>query len=337
MAIDHLHRRIKINRVLQWAARIALRLIYRIKIEGAIDTPTGKGVLLIANHVSFVDFLMMALIVPLHRVVFSVMDYELYQQPGLKFVCRNAAAIPIASKKTSLEVRENAFAQIKELLTAGHFVLFFPEGMVTYSGALTPFQYGLERIKTENPECFIVPITISGLLGGFFSRVGGLFAKGKLIREFGRRVTLRIGPSIPALRWNLEHIETKVKLMLASEKGQEILSPEPIELPAVRETRRISFSAQGDETPPSAKILVGGKGDGFRLVFLDHSSEGFCINIAQPLEKDTVVKIVLENLGTTYTCSVRWCEEQAPGSYKVGLKIMGDSSRHRFLDLAGNY
>ena len=337
MSINHLRRRKFFNMILQWLAKIVLRLVYRFEIEGSIDAPPGRGVLLIANHISFVDFLMIALVVPVSRVVFGVMDYDIYRKRLVNLICRNAAVIPITSKKISLEVREQAFAEIKAQLAAGQYVLFFPEGMVTHDGKLTSFQYGLERIKSENPDSFIVPITIIGLLGGFFSRVGGLFAKGKLFREFGRTVKLKIGPSIPATRWKLEHIETKVKLMLSSANSQMIESPYPIELPAIRESRRIPFAADGEQGPTQGKLMLGQTNDGFRLVFLDHSSTGFCIEIAQPLAKDAVVLINLEELGANYTCSVRWCQQQSPDRYRVGLKIINDQSHDRFLDLAGNF
>ena len=322
--------------MVQLLSNFVLRLVYRIEVEGVIDAPPGKGVLLIANHVSFVDFLMMALLVPLRRPIIPVMDYLIYKLPVLHTICRNVATIPITSKKVSLEVRENAFAEISQMLAAGHYVLFFPEGTVTHDGKMTSFQYGLDRIKTENPSCFIVPITITGLLGGFFSRVGGLFAKDKLRKEFGRRVRLKIGPAIPATRWKLEHIETKVKLMLSAQNAQEIESSIPIELPAIREDRRTALSTDSDRNL-AAKLTTVNHHDGYRLVFLDHSSSGFCIEIAGPLDKGAVVMISLEQLGLSYSCSVRWCQCVGEGRYKVGLKIMDNRNFERFLDLAGNF
>jgi 1-acyl-sn-glycerol-3-phosphate acyltransferase len=335
MSIPHLKRKILVNAVLQFLTKVLLRVLYRIRIEGTIDAPPGRGVLFISNHISFIDFMMMALIVPSRRAIFSVMDYEIYRLPVVHAICRYAATIPIASKKISLEVRERAFAQIHELLAMGHYVLFFPEGVVSYDGKMTPFQHGLERIKHENPEAMIIPVTIEGLQGGFFSRVGGLFRRDKLLKEFRREIRLKIGPSIPACRWNIEHFETKVRLMLKSLGNQQIDCTSPLQLPAVRESKRIPFS-------PNTGLAVGEVLTGeastptpLRLLFLNYSPGGLCVEVNQPLASETLVKITLKDLGIDCSCSVRWCQQVRSGRYQVGLKIEGNHAHESFIDLTG--
>ena len=104
---------------LHMLARVVTRLLYRVRIDGKLDVPQGHGVLFIANHTSFIDFIMIPNIVPWRRALYAVMDYGIFQKPLLTPICKLAGSIPIISKKFNLLVREQAFHKIRERLGRG--------------------------------------------------------------------------------------------------------------------------------------------------------------------------------------------------------------------------
>ena len=338
MAVENLRRKIIVNFFFQLLAKLLVPLVYRIRVEGSIDAPKGKGVLLIANHTSFIDFVIISIIVPLKKTMFGIMDYGVYNVPAVNAIVRHTATIPIASKKVSLEVREKAFAEIHELLSQGQLVLFFPEGVVSYDGKMSPFQYGLERIRTENPEAFVVPITINGLLGGFFSRLGGLFEKSKFAHEWRRDIHVKVSPPIPAHRWKIDHFETKVKLMLKSmgQDNEQIDCIAPLQLPAVRNDKRIPFPGHLKRKHRSVflKTRESLKEESLKLVLVDYSPGGFCVEVEKPLAADTVLELAFENASVeNLECRVCWCRPTENNSYLLGLGLAAKHVGRHFFEV----
>jgi 1-acyl-sn-glycerol-3-phosphate acyltransferase len=155
-------------RFLVW---ILIHTIYRVKETGQENIPDEGAALLVCNHVSFVDAMVIGGCV--RRPVRFVMDHRIYNTPVLNFVFRTAGTIPIASAKENPAMLERAYEKISEYLANGEVVCIFPEGRITDNGDLYPFKPGVMRILERNPVP-VIPMALRGLWGSFFSRWGGV-------------------------------------------------------------------------------------------------------------------------------------------------------------------
>ncbi len=149
---------------------ILVHTIYRIHKTGLEQIPARGPAVLVCNHVSFVDALVIAGCV--RRPIRFVMYYKIFQIPLLSFVFRTAGAIPIASKKEDPELLERAFDRIADSLEKGHLLCVFPEGRITSDGAMSVFRPGIERIVRRNPVP-VIPIALRGLADSLFARGSG--------------------------------------------------------------------------------------------------------------------------------------------------------------------
>lgn len=168
-------------RFLVW---ILTSIVYRIERRDLEKIPTDGPVLLVCNHVSFIDALVIA--GSCRRPIRFVMESAIYRLPLIHFICKVAGAIPIAPRKQQPEVYEAAFARIAEYLREGEPVLIFPEGQLTQDGELREFKGGVMRILEETPVP-VVPLAINGLWGSFFSH-----AHGPAMRKLPRRVWAKL-------------------------------------------------------------------------------------------------------------------------------------------------
>jgi 1-acyl-sn-glycerol-3-phosphate acyltransferase len=174
-------------RFVLWCAATAL---FRIRVQGAENIPRTGGALLICNHVSYADAVLVGYTTP--RVVRFLMWQPIYEAPLFTPFFRVLRAIPIdaASPKATIRALRAAHAE----LAAGELVAIFPEGSISRTGDVGAFERGFERILggTDAP---VIPMHISGLYGHPLScRGGGVFRSWqKLWRP---EVTVRIGPPV---------------------------------------------------------------------------------------------------------------------------------------------
>lgn len=177
-------------RCLVW---VLINTLYRVNHEGLDSIPKEGPAVVTANHVSFMDGLILGGCI--RRPVRFVMYYKIFQNPLLGFIFRTAQAIPIASAKEDPELLERAYDEIARELDAGNVVGIFPEGAITFTGDMTQFKKGIERIIERNPVP-VVPIAIRGMWGSFFSRSGGK-AMARLPKRFWSRIDVVVGKPIP--------------------------------------------------------------------------------------------------------------------------------------------
>ena len=177
-------------RFLVW---LLVSAVYRVEKRGLEQIPETGAAVVVANHVSFVDALVLAGSV--RRPIRFVMDHQIFRTPVLGFIFRTAGAVPVAPRKEDPEVYEAAFARVAEYLRRGELVCIFPEGMLTRDGEMNEFRPGLKRILEETPVP-VIPIGLSGLWDSIFSRAKGGLA-GRLVRELRRRIGLVVGPIVP--------------------------------------------------------------------------------------------------------------------------------------------
>ena len=149
---------------------LLIHSVYRLRKSGLENIPDEGPAVLVCNHVSFVDALVIAAACP--RPVRFVMDHAIFRIPVLNFVFRTSRTIPIASARTDPALLERAYDQIARALEAGDLVCIFPEGRITDSGEMYPFRPGIRRIVSRTPVP-VIPMALRGLWGSFFSRKGG--------------------------------------------------------------------------------------------------------------------------------------------------------------------
>ncbi|MEM7502638.1 MAG: MFS transporter [Pseudomonadota bacterium] len=195
--------------LMRFLAWIAMSVLYRIRVTGAEHIPKEGGAILVCNHVSFVDALVLGGSV--RRPARFVMYYKIFQIPILNFIFKDAKAIPIASAKENPELLEQSFEAIDQALADDQLVCIFPEGGITRDGEIQRFRPGIERILERRPVP-VVPMGLSGLWGSWFSRQSG----GGLRKIPGRlfsRVDLRIGEAINARDVTAAKLELLVRTL----------------------------------------------------------------------------------------------------------------------------
>ncbi|MDH4048115.1 MAG: MFS transporter [Gammaproteobacteria bacterium] len=178
--------------LIRFVVWILINVLYRIRPAGNDNIPKSGPAILVCNHVSFVD----ALIVggSIRRPVRFVMYYKIFEIPVLRFLFKTAKAIPIAPAKEDETLLAEAFERIDAELAAGNLVCIFPEGAITRDGKIHSFRPGIEKIIERRPVP-VIPIALSGLWGSWFSRKAG----GGLRRIPGRlfaKVDVRIGEAV---------------------------------------------------------------------------------------------------------------------------------------------
>ena len=193
---------------------LLMNTIYRIKNVGIENIPNKGAAVIVSNHISFVDALLLA--GQIRRPVRFVMYYKIFQNPFLNFIFKTAKAIPIASYKEDPELLEKAYAEISKELEAGNLVGIFPEGAISKDGEMLPFKKGIEKILEKNPVP-VVPVALRGLWGSFFSRKYGS-AMQSFPRRFWSKITLVVDEPIPADVVSAEKLEAKVLELRGDEK-----------------------------------------------------------------------------------------------------------------------
>jgi 1-acyl-sn-glycerol-3-phosphate acyltransferase len=175
---------------------LLIHSVYRLKKEGLEHIPEEGAAVIVCNHVSFVDALIIAAACP--RPIRFVMDHRIFKLPIINFVFREGRAIPIASAKEDPALLERAYEEVAKALEAGDLVGIFPEGRITDTGELYPFRKGITRIVARTPVP-VVPMALKGLWGSFFSRKDGPAMTRPLRRGLFSKVSLAVAaPVAPA-------------------------------------------------------------------------------------------------------------------------------------------
>ncbi len=194
-------------RFLSW---LIVSVLYRIRVEGAENVPDEGAAVLVANHVSFMDPLIVNAV--LRRPPRFVMYYKIFNIPVLRFIFRTAKAIPIAGRKEDEALMERAFAEVDKTLADGDLVCIFPEGGITRDGEVAQFRPGIERILATRPVP-VVPIALRGLWGSVFSRKDSALGRMRLPRRFRARIEVAIGAAVPPEQATAAELEARVRAL----------------------------------------------------------------------------------------------------------------------------
>lgn len=195
--------------VLRLVAVALTRIMYRARYEGIGQIPANGPAVLVCNHVSYVDWLIIAS--ACRRPIHFVMHASIYQQPALRWFFRMAKVIPIDSGKKSPALLRKSFHDMAQILRAGGLICIFPEGHLTQTGDMDRFRPGIETIIGQTPVP-VIPLALRGLWGSFFSRKCGQAMRCRS-RSPRARIELAVGKAIPAHQVSTHHLQCAVQAL----------------------------------------------------------------------------------------------------------------------------
>lgn len=198
-------------RLLSW---LMVHCVYRIKKQDLQHIPEEGAALLVCNHVSFIDPMIILALAP--RPARFVMFYSFYELPVMKTLFKALNSIPIAPKKDAPEVLEKARNDISQSLNEGHLVVIFPEGGITRNGEIARFQPGIDEILKRNPVP-VIPLALRGVWGIWFSRHKGRALKG-IPKAFMKKISLVAGPAVSPDHANRLAMHAKVAELRGDER-----------------------------------------------------------------------------------------------------------------------
>ncbi len=179
--------------LIRLALWIVTHSLYRLRVVNRENFPVHGGALLVANHMSLVDALL--LLGSVDRPVRFMMFKDIYDLPYIKPFAKMVDAIPISSQLRPRDMITSLRAA-SDAVKNGEIVCIFAEGQITRIGQLLPFRRGLERIM-KGVDAPIIPVYLDGVWGSIFSYERGRFLW-KLPRRIPYPITVSFGKPMPA-------------------------------------------------------------------------------------------------------------------------------------------
>ncbi|HSA65467.1 MAG TPA: acyl-[ACP]--phospholipid O-acyltransferase [Nitrospira sp.] len=274
--------------------------LYRLRIVGHEHVPKTGGALLVPNHVSFIDGLL--LIASLDRHVRFVVDALYAEQPLFKPLMKLFGVIPISSYGGPRVVLR-ALRDAGVALDRGELVCMFPEGQITRTGTLLPFRRGFERIM-KGRAAPIIPVHLDRVWGSIFSFDRGRFFW-KLPERLPYPVTVSFGAPLPP-HTSAHDLRTAIRAL--GEAAWALRKPDrrPLHREFISAMRRRPLSlAMSDQRRPhvsAAQALIGSivvaralrsswQGQRNVGILLPPSVAGALANVAAPLCGKTSVNL----------------------------------------------
>ena len=192
--------------LMRFLAWLLVHTFYRVDKRGLEHIPDDGPCVLVCNHVSYVDAVVLAACI--RRPIRFVMDHRIFRIPVLSFIFRTMRTIPIAPAKEDATMKERAFAEVAQALGDGEVVGIFPEGRLTDDGEMGPFRAGVREIVAATPVP-VIPLALRGLWGSFFSRT----VDGRAMRRFRgvfSRIELVAAPPLPPAEATPERLQAMV-------------------------------------------------------------------------------------------------------------------------------
>ena len=195
---------------------LLIHSIYRVKTKGLDNIPEQGSAVLVCNHVSYVDALIIAGCV--RRPVRFVMYYKIYNLPVLNFVFRTAKAISIAGKQEDETLLNKAFDDIDQALVEGDVVCIFPEGKITANGEMNTFRDGIEKI-IDRRSVPVIPMALQGLWGSAFSRQKSTVFY-RLLKGFKSSIGLVVGDLVEPQQVTAGMLQERVAVLRGDVEGR---------------------------------------------------------------------------------------------------------------------
>jgi len=239
--------------------RVLLRLIllpfYRIAVTGRDHVPASGPALLVANHVSFIDGLLVNFAV--RRKVRFIVAEKYFGKPILRWMLKRLGAIPVTTDGGPKSIHA-ALEAAGKALDNGEVVCVFAEGEITRTGSLLPFKRGIEKIA-HGRSAPIIPLYIGGMWGSIFS-----YQSGTILNRFPRRmpylVSVVLGAPLPHDA-NVEQIRQAVSELACEAWSVRKHGMQPLDYSIVSGARRrrfgLAFADPVRGSVPWFKALTG--------------------------------------------------------------------------------
>jgi acyl-[acyl-carrier-protein]-phospholipid O-acyltransferase/long-chain-fatty-acid--[acyl-carrier-protein] ligase len=190
--------------MVRFVVRFFFGLRYKISVEGLDNIKSSRGMLLLGNHISFLDWAFLQIAYP--KQIRFVIDRTYYNVWYLKPIFRFFGAIPISPRGG-----KKALSFVSQALNNGDTVAIFPEGHLSRNGHLGQFQKGFELATAEVRGAIIVPFYLRGLWEGRFSH-----ASGKMKNKKSTDIGVSFGKSMPIHSTVVEVKDAVFKLSIHS-------------------------------------------------------------------------------------------------------------------------
>ncbi|QGZ39030.1 1-acyl-sn-glycerol-3-phosphate acyltransferase [Pseudoduganella flava] len=180
--------------LMRFLAWLLIHTVHKVKVIEAGRIPEEGAAVLVCNHVSYVDAIVIMAASP--RPIRFVMDHRIFKTPLLGFIFRTAKAIPIAPAKEDPWLLEKAYVDIAHALHDGELVCIFPEGRLTTTGEINEFKGGIAKI-VERSQVPVIPMALRGLWGHLLSRSDDNVFERAFRKGLRSRLALAVGQPVP--------------------------------------------------------------------------------------------------------------------------------------------
>ena len=211
--------------LLRFVSWLLTSLMYRFRVDGSHHIPVDGPAILVCNHVSFIDAVLLMAASP--RPICFMMDHRIFKTPLMGTLFRMVKAIPIAPRDEDPEAYNAAFERAAVVLREGDLLAIFPEGGITRDGSLQPFKGGIMKVighaARDGIHPVVVPMALTNLWGSYFSRIenvnGAQVAMARPFRRgFFNEIGLHIGMQLAADTVTPELLHAHVTSLIATEK-----------------------------------------------------------------------------------------------------------------------
>ncbi len=193
--------------LIRFLAWMLIHTIHRVKVVDVDRIPDEGPAILVCNHVSFVDALVIGAASP--RPIRFVMDHRIFKMPVMGWLFRNARAIPIAPGKEDPWLMEKAYIDIAQALHEGDLICIFPEGKLTATGEMNEFRGGIAKIL-ERSKVPVIPMALRGLWGSLLTRDPGNLFERSFARGPRSQLALAVGTPVDPVQATPEYLHQQV-------------------------------------------------------------------------------------------------------------------------------
>jgi 1-acyl-sn-glycerol-3-phosphate acyltransferase len=172
--------------------------------------PDEGPALIVCNHVSYMDALVLAATIP--RPVRFVMYHRIFNIPVMRWIFRTAKAIPIAGAREDPQLMQRAFDAVDAALAEGEIVGIFPEGRLTRDGGIDGFRGGVERIVARRPVP-VVPMALKGMWESMWSHRDSRLGRMRVPRRFRAHIEVVAGAPVAGAEATATGLEADVRAL----------------------------------------------------------------------------------------------------------------------------
>jgi 1-acyl-sn-glycerol-3-phosphate acyltransferase len=193
--------------LMRFLAWMLIHTLHRVKCVDTERIPDEGPAVLVCNHVSYVDAIVIGAASP--RPIRFVMDHNIFKMPLLGWIFRTAKAIPIAPAKEDPWLMEKAYIDIAQALHEGDLVCIFPEGRLTRTGEMNEFRGGIAKIIARS-QVPVIPMALRGLWGSLLTRDPGNLFERTFTRGVRSRLALAVGLPVAPQMATPEYLQQQV-------------------------------------------------------------------------------------------------------------------------------